>query len=96
MCVTQRLGTAVDLWCEAAVLVKARTELTSTLAALEDGTYRLPLRVRDLVERLRDTLPPELLSYSPVFLPLAQHPSSDALKRSRDVSDFDPQVPSPT
>ena len=75
--------------------MKARAELTTTSAAIEDGTYRLPLRVRDLVERLRDALPPELLSYSPVFLPLAQHPSSDALKRSRDVSDFDPQVPSP-
>ena len=85
---SQKLGNAVDMWCEAAVLVKTRKQLTSLFEAVSENTYRLPLRVRDVMDRIRDELPAELLSYNSVFLPLAQNPSAEALKLSRWVTCF--------
>ena len=82
---SQKLGNAVDMWCEAAVLVKTRKQLTSIFEAVNANTYRLPLRVRDVMDRIREELPTELLSYNPVFLPLAQNPTAEALKLSRSV-----------
>lgn len=80
---SQKLGNAVDMWCEAAVLVKTRKQLTAIFEAVAANSYRLPLRVRDVMDRIREELPTELLSYNPVFLPLAQNPTAEALKLSR-------------